>query len=403
MSQTLRNLYTEDDNPFKLQLLAGRNGYRNAVTWVYMIEDDSIIHYFRGSELAVTTGIKTAEDPQWLGSIVRELCGRGAAGLIVNTGKYILEIPQDVRDFCDREEFPLLTMPWEISVTDMLQSFCTRIIQEQQDSALFDKALDDAVHRRGNREECQEILSRYYDLEGSFNVFTIRTGQIDEDIRIDQSMEYRLINRLRRHKTIHSMREAKFGLLTKDNYQLMVMNNVERKHVPELLDIILDVYREAAKAGELSVGVGVEVRGLDGISKSYLRAQTAMRMAAYRHVPYVRFEEMGFYRILFSVKEEDILYAYANELLAPLEGEGAKSQGYLELLKAYIENDRSLERTAEALYLHRNTVNYRLQKIKSLLNSPLKTAEDLFPFQLALAIRDIETSFRRGDGQKNPS
>ena len=115
-----------------------------------------------------------------------------------------------------------------------------------------------------------------------------------------------------------------------------------------------------------------------------------MRMAVYRNVPYIHFEDMGFYKILFSVKDEDILSAYADEILAPIEGDDAKRQGYIELLQAYIQNDRSLERTAAALYLHRNTVNYRIQKMKMLLNSPLKTVEDLFPFQVALAIRDMD-------------
>ena len=39
--------------------------------------------------------------------------------------------------------------------------------------------------------------------------------------------------------------------------------------------------------------------------------------------------------------------------------------------------------------MHRNTVNYQIQKMKELLNSPLKTVEDMLPFQVALAIRDM--------------
>ncbi|MCI6019066.1 MAG: helix-turn-helix domain-containing protein [Clostridiales bacterium] len=56
--------------------------------------------------------------------------------------------------------------------------------------------------------------------------------------------------------------------------------------------------------------------------------------------------------------------------------------------------DRSLEGTARAMFLHRNTVNYRIQKMKTLLGSPLKTLEDLFPYQVALAIRDMENHFK---------
>ena len=99
---------------------------------------------------------------------------------------------------------------------------------------------------------------------------------------------------------------------------------------------------------------------------------------------------MGFYKILFSLKDDDLLTAYAEEILGPLEEYEKNHQGYMELLKSYIEHDRSLEKTAEALFLHRNTVNYRIQKIKTILNNPLKTLNDLFPFQVAFAIREME-------------
>ena len=44
---------------------------------------------------------------------------------------------------------------------------------------------------------------------------------------------------------------------------------------------------------------------------------------------------------------------------------------------------------AQATYTHRNTVNYRIQNIKKLLGSELKTASDLFPYQVACYIRDM--------------
>ena len=227
-------------------------------------------------------------------------------------------------------------------------------------------------------------------MNGKFTVILIHISRIDENIEKMQGIEYAFINRLRRFKTINEMTSSKFGLLNHDNCQLIVANNVDRTQMPGLMKIILDIYEDAAKAHALFVGVGIEVTGLSNINKSFNRAHTAMRMAVYRNVPYIHFEDMGFYKILFSVKDEDILSAYADEILAPIEGDGAKRQGYIELLQAYIQNDRSLERTAAALYLHRNTVNYRIQKMKTLLNSPLKTVEDLFPFQVALAIRDMD-------------
>lgn len=390
MSLTLKKLCSENNNQFRLTLCAGQDGYHNAVTWVYMLEDDYIIPYFHNSELVVTTGIKTVQDPSWLMTLVFKLVNQHVAGLIINVGKFIEDIPQDVLDYCNEHDFPLLTMPWKIHMTDMIQNFCMRIIRERYDSSIHDQALNDAISGRDNEAEYREILSRYYDLESKFTVILVYINRPGDNIRQMEEMDYLFINRIRHFKATHGLKTSKFGLVSHENYELMITNNVDQSCFPDLIRIITDVYSDAVKQKALFIGIGTEVSDISQISKSYNRAYTAMRMAIYRNTPYISFEDMGFYKILFSVKDEEVLYSYADEILAPLEAAEGKAQSYLELLKAYIENDRSLERTAAALYLHRNTVNYRLQKLKELLNSPLKTVNDLFPYQVALAIRDME-------------
>lgn len=62
----------------------------------------------------------------------------------------------------------------------------------------------------------------------------------------------------------------------------------------------------------------------------------------------------------------------------------------VETLRSYIANDRSLIGVSRDTYTHRNTVNYRIQNIKRLLDNELKTTADLFPYQVAFCIRDMK-------------
>lgn len=390
MSTILKNLSKENNNQFKLSLRAGQNSIRNTVTWVYMIEDEYLIPYFHGAELAVTTGVKMAHDPSWLMTLVQNLAERHVSGLIVNIGKYVTNIPQDVINFCNAHDFPLFTMPWEIKITEMIQTFCMSIMKERHDSMLHDNAMRDAILKRGNLEESRELLTKYYDLNGTFTVILIRCKLDGEEMKQFYNIEYLFLNRIRRFKTQHNLKGTRFGLIRQEQYELMILNNTDFRLFPEIRNLIFELYEGAAKANALFIGAGIEVQGISQIHKSFLRAQAAIRMAIYQNKPFIRYEEMGFYKILFSLKNPEVLYSYADEVLGPLDAHEAKTHGYLELLDAYIKNDRSLEKTAAALYLHRNTVNYRIQKMKTLLDSPLKTAEDLFPYQVALIIRDIQ-------------
>ena len=162
MSVSLKKLYSENENPFQLSLCAGQNSIRNVVTWVYLLEDEYIIPYFHGSELAVTTCIKLSQDPSWLMTLVQKLVECHAAGLVINTGKFVSDIPQDVIDYCNECDFPLLTMPWEIRLTELIQDFCMRIISEQQESLIHDKAMRDALLKHDNEEEYCYFIFIYF-------------------------------------------------------------------------------------------------------------------------------------------------------------------------------------------------------------------------------------------------
>ena len=391
MAVTLKKLYKENASAFRLSLRAGQDGLGNVVSWVYMLEDEFIIPYFHGAELAVTTGMKCAVDSGWLLGLIRRLRENNVAGLVVNTGKFVLNLPQEVVDYCDANDFPIFTMPWEIRITDMLQSFCVQIMNDQQEGVIHDRAMRDAIQKRENVTEYTDTLGRYYDLDGPFTVFCVYLKQ-QTQAAVEENMnrEYLLETRIRRLKQARELSNVHIGILNYESYLLLVLNNAPEPMIRQIKDLILKTYADAAKARQIFVGVGIEVNGLEHIDKSYNRAATAMRMAMYQNTPAVRFEDMGIYKILFSVKDDEILYSYADEILAPLDRYDQKNHAYIDLLKTYIHEDRSLAGTAEALYMHRNTVNYQIQKMKELLNSPLKTVEDLLPFQMALAIRDMQ-------------
>ncbi len=395
MSVTLKRLCFDNGNPFKLTLHAGHNSIRNAVDWVYLLEDESIIPHLHGSDLVVTTGMRQKRHPEWLINLVKTLVDNKSAGLIINTGKFIFDIPQDVIDFCNTHEFPILTMPWDIRMTTVIQDFCTRIIAVEHETEVHDRAIRDAIKHRDNEQEYRNILSKYYDIDGKFYVIMIYLESAEGDTRRVDSLERQLINQIRRYKISHGIENVTMGITYYDDYELMILNNAEPEMISDLRDIILDVYNVEAQKQTLFMGVGVEVDGISNIYRSYRRARSAMRMAVYRNELLVRFEEMGFYRILFSVNDREVIYAYADDVLAPLDALDSDKVDYIELLQSYIQNDRSLEKTASDLYLHRNTVNYRIQKLKGLLDSPLKTAEDLFPYQVALAIRDIQVNHKK--------
>ena len=139
MAVRFKEIYEKTHELYKLRILAGKNGMNHVVGWVHMLEDETIVSRFSGQELAVTTGIK-AQEKDWLLHVVAAMKKNDCTGLIINTGMYIHQIPQEVTDWCEEQDFPLLAMPWEITVTRLIQDYCMRIMRrDQKDKEVGDR------------------------------------------------------------------------------------------------------------------------------------------------------------------------------------------------------------------------------------------------------------------------
>lgn len=129
MSLSIDQLYRQDENKYKLDLLAGRQGLSHDVAWVQVMEDAGYGTFLRPHAFIFTTGLASHGDPHWLEGFVDALLAADAAGLVVNTGKYLLpsDITQALKERCDEAAFPLFTMPWKVRLADITQSFLSSL------------------------------------------------------------------------------------------------------------------------------------------------------------------------------------------------------------------------------------------------------------------------------------
>lgn len=78
--------------------------------------------------------------------------------------------------------------------------------------------------------------------------------------------------------------------------------------------------------------------------------------------------------------------AFVHEVFGPLIAKDPAISELRATLAAYLENDRSPQRTATALHLHRQTVNQRLKKIEHALGRELRSTETVAQLWLALRL-----------------
>ncbi|WP_211748306.1 PucR family transcriptional regulator [Paenibacillus sp. Marseille-Q4541] len=101
----------------------------------------------------------------------------------------------------------------------------------------------------------------------------------------------------------------------------------------------------------------------------------------------LQFETVEF-AYVFGHVPESIMENYCNKVLEPLLIEGGDpSQILMNTLEAFIENDGLINEAAKQLFVHRNTVTYRMDKISNLLQMDLKKSNDLLKLKLVFTFR----------------
>lgn len=84
---------------------------------------------------------------------------------------------------------------------------------------------------------------------------------------------------------------------------------------------------------------------------------------------------------------------YKRELGKLIEYDKINNTQLCQTLEVYLENDKVTATTAEALFIHRNTLRYRLQKIRALLDKDLDKTTNYVDIVLAFKIKKYTETF----------
>ena len=174
MPLTLNELYTQTKHQYHLSMIAGKTGIDHIMNWVYVSEDSSTHDFLKGGELIITTGINY-QDETSLYEFIETMIQSHTCGMILNTGKYILSdhITDSIKELCDKHNYPLINMPWEVHIYDITRDYYNRIFMDtQKDTSITDAFLsfieNDSLHHYDalrilennhfEKDDCYEIV-----------------------------------------------------------------------------------------------------------------------------------------------------------------------------------------------------------------------------------------------------
>jgi sugar diacid utilization regulator len=128
---------------------------------------------------------------------------------------------------------------------------------------------------------------------------------------------------------------------------------------------------EFMKKEKLICSCGCPVDSLIEINKSYEQAKRGteafeyLNKSRWKKAVYI-YSEIAVYNILIDIAEKNNIQS--SSLLKLKKVDEEEGSEYITTLKFFFENNQNVTETAKAMYLHRNTINYRLRKIHEILD-----------------------------------
>jgi purine catabolism regulator len=148
---------------------------------------------------------------------------------------------------------------------------------------------------------------------------------------------------------------------------------------------------DAARHSSLYIGVSRVHRGFDGFRQAFLEARRAVELgralAPDRAVTF--FDDLGVYRVLFALRDSDTMREFHEDFLGTLmRYDTEKGSELVPTLDAYLRSNNAVD-VARQLNLHRNSLLYRLRRIRAITGLDLDDAETRLSLHLALKIGEV--------------
>ena len=392
MALSLQTIFNFTETPFKLKLLAGKKGFKKNVSWVYYTEDAATIEFIRGGELAVTLGVNFERSKDNLGihsddyiyiflkEFIDEFIKHDATGLIINTGKYIKEIPQRVIDYCNEKDFPLLSMPWEVHTIDLMQEIGNMIVSDNQNTNTIERYLYKAIYRKNDFDPNQIANTNFRDAK----TFTIMLVDLKESLfnenleKIKRYVQFNFNARI-------SLKQTDYANFIHNHKVIFILKNVEPFAIQEIFKLV----KEDRYFKDSIVSVSDSTDTVEELSEIYEHAKIALEINSEPDkINY--YENLGLYKILFDVKNPKILKTFYNENLGKLEELDAdKKEDFLRTLALYLKTGGNVLKVAELNNAHRNTILYRISRMEEILGFDFSDGEIRTAMQVCLYIRNL--------------
>lgn len=381
-----------------MEIVAGKNAVDEPVSWIHMVFGSSIKPWMNKGDILVVSENGLIDVEKDLVSIIEQISEIGVVGLIIEMGtekKFTF-----AKIISKADELGVVVAVVHNKIDMVLLS---KHVSQQcfKDELVKDRTeiLRELVYLPYDKKMDEKLESGRFVQSETYVVFAIKVAKKNHIVekKGEDYFNTHFKNRLMLIISTEFLINERNVYFFEENgvYIYLIAVPKERTARKELLlhsnNICMNaLHIEERMIKDINIGIGNVVKDIKSIRTSVYQAKYALFSLEMckRHNTIRLFEDMGVYRILYQYHNDRELAVIYDKILGKLQRYDEENNSQLmDTLEMYFNCNCNLSETADELFIHKNTLKYRMKKIKDILQMDYGNVNSAFTLELAFKIR----------------
>ncbi|EGL84138.1 transcriptional regulator, CdaR [Caldalkalibacillus thermarum TA2.A1] len=385
------------------KVIAGEQGLHRVVKWVHIIELPQVSHLVNGQELILTTGVGWGASRGTRLSFLQQLIDHHASAVCIELYTYFHRIPEELIDLANRHHLPLIVFTREVRFVDITRDLHTRLIQYTKQNEAQKQWLLDWLKGKLTGDEVNQYLAANLKLKenwlGVVLIVKPKAGE-KEVIPLKGESNQPLIVNWRSsilwtaRSILEEMGWTVLSLERQDEIVFFLFYRKKSVHQNKtgfphetagwktLLKQTCEKILATTAPLPLQIGAGQPFDCAEQLAHSLKTAEQTLKLQRQlNRYDIISYDDFGIYPLLSMMEQHYNLHDFIETHIgAVINYDREHGTQLLPTLKTYLACQGSKQETAKQLYIVRQTLYHRLNKLEELLG------KDFMSFERRVAI-----------------
>lgn len=347
-----------------VKMVAGLSGELNTISWVNVMEILDSPNSVQRGELLVTTGYNL-QNQKLFPNLIAILKKNGVSGIAIQTGYYIEKIPEYIINDSNRLGFPVLELPKDLTFSEILRVLIQRIPPDKSENDLADKSTQQIYQHMSNK--FSQYTSTLFEVDVKRASYFILMKPINH-YAVSDDTAFECMNRVKSYLTDQA-ENCEYQIAKNGMASFLLIFENESKYLSMIYAFSIVLTFLSEEHG-INYYVGIDrIKTPDYLFPAFEHAKECIELLQSIHAKrgVCSYDNMTFMKMFGILHKNEHSIVSDNQALQILMNyDRINNTNYVQTLRFYLADNCNLSKASSRLYIHRHTLQKRLEKISDL-------------------------------------